>query len=69
VSKELLETGMFSVFVSVRWSEEAIRKALARPRNGDSDQLRHGSEASGVSCWDAGNPKRKSRLPLLCRLR
>jgi len=26
VSKELLETGMLSVFVFVRWSEEAIRR-------------------------------------------
>jgi len=62
VSRELLETGTFSVFVFVRWSEEAIGKALARPRNGDSDQLRHGSEASGVDCWGPGNPKRKSRF-------
>lgn len=62
MSRELLETGTFSVFVFVRWSEEAIRKALARPRKGDSDQLRHGSEASGVYCRGPGNPKRKSRL-------
>jgi len=56
VSKELLETGMLSVFVFVRWSKEAIRRHW--PALGKGILIKSGT---GVRrwciLWGSGRPK------------
>jgi len=64
VSKELLETGMLSVFVFVRWSKEAIRRHW--PALGKGILIKSGT---GVRrwciLWGSGRPKMEIPVQIL----
>jgi len=62
VSKELLETGMLSVFVFVRWSKEAIRRHW--PALGKGILINSGTGVRRwCTLWASGRPKME--IPVL----
>ena len=67
MSRELLETRMLSVFVFVRWSEEAIRRHWPALGRGILINSGTGVRRWVYLEWVWETPKRKSRLNILSR--